>query len=95
VKTFLSGKTVKLRLAIHIPWGHVSPNKKKIGPIGSAVSTFLGYNQTNKRQTNLDLDLKLDLYLDLDMDLDREHADGYYQLINNNDNIIFVKYAVS
>ena len=22
-------------------------------------------------------------------------ADGYYQLINNNDNIIFVKYAVS
>ena len=48
---------------MNLPCGHVMSHKKKLGPIGSSVFTFIGYKQPN-RQTDKQTDMT-DLYIDV------------------------------
>ena len=41
-------KFLKIQPCINLPWGHVRSNKN-LGPIGSAILTFIRYKQTNRQ----------------------------------------------
>ena len=47
---FDGGKFLKIPSSINLTWGHAR-SLKKLGPIGSAVLTFIGYKRTD-RQTS-------------------------------------------
>ena len=60
---FVRGKFLKIQSSINHPWCHVRSHKK-LGPIGLAVLTFIGFKQTNT-QTNkvyIDIEQKSEIY---------------------------------
>ena len=44
---FARGKFLKIRLAINLPWGNAKSHEK-LGPIGLAVLTFIGYKHPDR-----------------------------------------------
>ena len=46
-KNFDGGKFLKIWSSLNLPWGHARSHKK-VGPIGSAVLTFIRYKHTDK-----------------------------------------------
>jgi len=47
IKTF-KHKSLKIQSSLNLPIGHAN----NLGPIGSAVLTFIGYKQINKQRTH-------------------------------------------
>ena len=45
-------QTLKIWSSINLPWGPARSHKK-VGPIGSAVLTFIGHKQTNKHPSEV------------------------------------------
>ena len=57
---FDGGKFIFENLIINFSWGQARSHKKNLGPIGSAVLTFIGHRRTD-RQTD-----KQSIYIDSD-----------------------------
>jgi len=54
-RILLRDKFLKIRSSINLPWRHLKSHKK-MGLIGSAVLTFMGYKQTDRQTSKVYID---------------------------------------